>query len=216
MTIPSTVTSILPWAFWYCRSLESISLPNGVILIENDVFRSCSSLESIIFPGSVKSIGSNAFDGCISLKYVTIPESVTSIGDSAFKTCSSLVYLTINSNSILSISKNIFPYSILEEVTLGDKIVNIPGDLFKGFSNLTAINVDSINAFYSSIDGVLFNKERNELIRFPEGKGWEYFIPLEVEYIMKEGFKSCYNLISVKIPSSVVYIGDNSFNVCVV
>ena len=62
--IPSSVTSIGDYAFWYCDSLSEI-----------------------VIPSSVTSIGKYAFYGCDSLLEIVIPSSVISIGDSAFYKC---------------------------------------------------------------------------------------------------------------------------------
>ena len=58
------VTSIGDKAFYYCKGLTSVTIPN-----------------------SVTSIGTSAFSGCSGLTFVTIPNSVTSIGSYAFRDC---------------------------------------------------------------------------------------------------------------------------------
>ena len=96
------VTSIGEYAFYYCRSLTSITIPNSVTSIEGSAFSYCSSLASIEIPNSVTSIGASAFSYCSSLTSVTIPNGVTSIGRSAFQSCSSLTSVTIpNSLTII-------------------------------------------------------------------------------------------------------------------
>ena len=62
------VTSIVGWAFAYCRSLTSITIPNGVTRIGSSAFYGCSELKSITIPNSVTSIGDCAFYKCINLK----------------------------------------------------------------------------------------------------------------------------------------------------
>ena len=82
-------------AFYYCSSLQSVSIPKSVTSIGDDAFHDCSSLQSVTIPDSVESIGRSVFRACISLQSVTIPDSVTSIGDSAFYYCKSLQSVTI-------------------------------------------------------------------------------------------------------------------------
>lgn len=84
ITIPNSVTSIGDYAFYGCSSLASIDIPNSVTSIGEYVFSDCNSLTSITIPNSVASIGSSAFSGCSSLASITIPNSVTNIGDGAF------------------------------------------------------------------------------------------------------------------------------------
>ena len=103
---------------------------------------------------------------------------------------------------------------------------------------LSSITVSENNKNYSSIDGVLFNKEKSELLLYPEGKpdtsyvipdscisiGRSAFsscdnltsitIPNSVTKILKYAFDSCINLVSVDIPNSVTSIGVNAFQEC--
>ena len=99
VTIPETVTyngttysvtSIVSYAFIFCSSLTSITIPNSVTSIGEWAFYDCSGLTSVTIPNSVTSIGDYAFRGCSGLTSVTIGNSVTSIGSGAFYNCSAL------------------------------------------------------------------------------------------------------------------------------
>ncbi len=90
ITIPNGVISIENNAFWGCSNLPSVIIPNGVTSIGNNVFHSCSSLESVVIPNGITSIGYRAFWECSSLSSVIIPSKVTSIGFSAFYNCEKL------------------------------------------------------------------------------------------------------------------------------
>ena len=82
-----SVTSIKEYAFYDCRSLASVTIPNSVTSIGESAFNGCSLLASVTIGKSVTSIGEDAFYGCSSLASVTIPNSVTSIGKEAFVGC---------------------------------------------------------------------------------------------------------------------------------
>ena len=69
-----------------CRSLTSITIPNGIT--EIDAFDECSNLTSITIPDSVTNLG--GFSYCTSLTNITIPSSVTEIDDYTFYGCKSL------------------------------------------------------------------------------------------------------------------------------
>ena len=141
---------------------------------------------------SVTSIGNRAFNGCTSLTSITIPNSVTEIGSGAFSSCTSLTSIKI-------------PDSVMQ---IGDYV-------FLGCTNLIEIEVETDNKFYSSDKGVLFNKNKTEIICYPAGiKDTIYLIPSSVTSIGKRAFQNCSNLINIKIPDRVSYIGSIAFANC--
>ena len=89
VVIPDLVTSIGDGAFYYCTSLASVEIGDSVTSIGDGTFDDCTSLTSIVIPDSVTSIGA-AFSDCTSLTSVVIPDSVTSIDSFAFYGCPSL------------------------------------------------------------------------------------------------------------------------------
>jgi hypothetical protein len=75
--------------------------------------------------------------------------------------------------------------------------------------------VDNANTAYSSEDGILFNKLKTTLIRYPEGKtNTSYSIPVSVTTIGSYAFRSCSGLTSIIIPNSVTTIGNSAFDAC--
>jgi hypothetical protein len=74
--------------------------------------------------------------------------------------------------------------------------------------------VDSQNPAYTSVEGVLFNKNRTVLIAYPVGKQGSYTVPSNVTSIGNYAFYRCSGLTSITIPSSVTSIGDEAFNGC--
>ncbi|MBR6727582.1 MAG: leucine-rich repeat protein [Clostridia bacterium] len=79
-------TSINSYAFYNCKNLQSVTIPDSVTSIGDRAFEGCHSLQSVTFgPNSrLTSIGSYAFCACFNLQSITIPDSVTTIGVNAF------------------------------------------------------------------------------------------------------------------------------------
>ena len=96
ITLPNSVKSIGMGSFTYCKSLTSITLPNSVKSIGMGSFTYCESLSKITLPDSVKIIEAYAFDRCKSLTEITIPNSVKSLGYEVFSHCISLKTITYN------------------------------------------------------------------------------------------------------------------------
>ena len=142
-----------------------------------------NSIRIAIIKNGVTSIGERAFYDCENLTNITIPNSVTSIEDWAFHLCSALTNITLPS-SVTFIRYN--PFSV---------------------SGLTSIHVDERNPAYSSVNGVLFNKNRTELIAYPTANSAvSYTIPNTVTHIRAEAFYGCENLENITIPNSVISI----------
>ena len=195
LTIPSkiggkSVTSIGDGAFKYCRTLTSITIPNSVTSISDWAFYECTHLTSITIPNSVVSIGKNAFNGCTKLTGVTIPNSVTSIGDYAFSYCESI-----------------------KSITIPKSVKSIGTDVFSDCPSLTSFSVDSENPYYISEDGILYNKDKTELIRCPETKT-SVTIPNSVTIIGDSAFYMCSSLTKISKPVNCTSIGESAFYGC--
>ena len=172
--------------------IKVVTIDYGVTSIGKYAFRSCKNLTSVTMPNSLTSIGENSFDACIDLTSMIIPDSVKSIGEHAFYTCTSL-----------------------KNVTIGNSLNMISNFVFVGCNSLENIMVDENNLNYSSIDGVLFNKKKTELILYPVGNSRNaYSIPNSVTSIGYYAFWGCTNLRNIKIPNNVESIGDYAFYNC--
>ncbi|EKT3964331.1 leucine-rich repeat domain-containing protein [Flavobacterium psychrophilum] len=140
VTIPNSVTTIEEYAFTSCTGLTAITIPDSVTSIEEGGFILCSALTSIILPKALTTIGKHAFQECTNLRSVTIPNSVTSIGFSAFKSCTSLTSVTIP-NSVTSIGLSAFKScTSLTSVTIPNSVTAIGEFAFGECTNLNLVN----------------------------------------------------------------------------
>lgn len=210
--IPTGVTSVGDYAFAYSESLKGVTIPPGVFNIGNYAFFACTGLTNLIIPNSVTNIGQSAFleNGLIS---VTVSTNVIAIGSGAFSQCNSLTNLAI-------------PASV---ISIGQGVVD-------QCAKLTTIAVDPNNLVYSSLGGVLFDKNQKTLIRYPGGAATVYTIPSGVTSLTNGAFSYCsitsvtiqygvtnigpfaffvsQSLTNLTVPSSVTTIGQDAFSYC--
>ena len=213
VTIGSSVTTIGNYAFYGCNSLTSVTIGNKVTTIGDYAFYYCNSLTSVTIPNSVTAINEGTFYSCSNLASVTIGSSVTSIGDYAFRYCDSLTSVTIP-NNVTAIGACAFDKCVgLESVTLGDSVLRIGTNAFYGCNSLTAIHVTPNNPNYSSLDGVLLNKDKTTLVLFPIGRSDAYTVPAGVTSIRTGAFYRA-KLTAVTIGNDVTNIGSGAFQEC--
>lgn len=97
----------------------------------------------------------------------------------------------------------------LTEITIPGSVTFIDDAAFNICDNLENINISENNNIFCSLDGVLFNKEKTNLIKYPSGKKQEkYTINNEILKISENAFENCGYLIELTIPESVKYMGE--------
>lgn len=193
--IPDSVTLISDYAFQYCKSLTKIEIPGTVKKIGNwwgnvngQIFNGCSNLKEVILEEGIEEISGRAFDSCSKVKEWKLPKSLKRIGPCAFRNIS------------------------VEEFNISENVESIAAT-FISSSNLSRINVDSNNKYFTSVDGILFDKDSTRLIKYPENRdGNSYEVPNTVKTIDANAFISCKNLQTIVIADSVEKIGDSAFD----
>lgn len=193
--IPDSVTLISDYAFQYCKSLTKIEIPGTVKKIGNwwgnvngQIFNGCSNLKEVILEEGIEEISGRAFDSCSKVKEWKLPKSLKRIGPCAFSNIS------------------------VEEFNIPENVEGIAAT-FISSSNLSRINVDSNNKYFTSVDGILFDKDSTRLIKYPENRdGNSYEVPNTVKTIDANAFISCKNLQTIVIADSVEKIGDSAFD----
>ncbi|MBQ2943086.1 MAG: leucine-rich repeat protein [Ruminococcus sp.] len=191
-TVPSTVTEIGAYGFHYGGQLEKITLPEGLKVLGERAFYFVDTLKEINMPETLESIGSGAFIGCSELIAVRVPDSVTELGWGAFDSCTNL-----------------------QSIYFGSGIQSVNNELLTGCSSLMNITVAEDSQVFSVEDGVLFNKDKTELIKYPSAKADKnYTVPATVKTIKTEAFSHVTQLENITIPEGVETLEESAFWSC--
>ncbi len=160
----------------------NVVIPEGVTDISMFAFSNCTGIVSVQLPSTLMSIGNYAFENCTSLESVQLPSALMFIGDLAFKNCSSL--------------KSVF---------VPQGVQKIGQDAFK-YSGLQEICVHEDNIHFCSVDGVLYTKNMQELLIYPEKKSsLDYVIPDGVVKI-HDAFRRCSYLRCLTCPNGAEFV----------
>ena len=173
-----------------------VTIPNEingikVVGISDYAFFWCQNLTSIKIPSSVRTIGVSAFESCSGLSTINLPSDLAVIGDRAFSGCSNLSAIQI-------------PAGV---EAIGDEAVLC-------CAALEEISVDESNALYASVDGVLYDKSKRNLICCPMHKSGSMTIPETVTNVCEKACYNCECLTSLTIPGNVIRVGKYAFSSC--
>jgi hypothetical protein len=228
--------SIFGGTTWYDEQ------PEGFVYLENVLYDYKGVIPTpteIVVPDGVKSIAGAALERQSNITSVTLPDSVEIIGKSAFLLCQSLRDIKLSENLKL-IDNNAFTSCALEEITLPDSLeklgdhvfmntgitsLDLPVSLrsigkftFEGSKKLERINVDENNPWFTSIDGVLYNKEGTKVIACPEGRKDTVFLSEKVTGAENWAFhRSQARMVVIKNPDFVFgrsFDSDNPITIC--
>ncbi|MBC8595301.1 leucine-rich repeat protein [Qingrenia yutianensis] len=176
----------------YIKTAKRIEFEKGVTKIEKNVFTNCGIVETVVLPDGFTSLGNSSFSFSKHLKTVNFPETLEYIGDEAFMDCPSLEIGKIPKN-VSYIGANAFTEC----------------DLIKNFE------IDEENPNYTAVDGVIFTKDKTELVMYPAGRNDEsYQIPDGTVKISPKAFSYNSSLVSVRVPDTVSEIGNYAFYFC--
>ena len=226
VTIPNCVTNIGPRAFFGCSNLASVAIPRSAITIGYSQFVWCRGMTNIMV--DLLNPAYSSIDGVLFNKNATtlidvpegkmgsytIPDGVQILSDNAFLNCTGLTNITIPTSTTTFRYYAFYGCTGLTEITLPKSVISILSDAFTDCKHLTTIIVDNDNPAFSSLDGVLFNKNQTSVVQYPPGKIGSYIIPNGVTSLADSSFAFRYNLTSVIMPNSLTNIGWGAFQGC--
>lgn len=204
-------TKLLPYCFYWCRLLQSITIPMGALFTykysnstytTNYMFNECYNLSSLVIPISdIESFGEYTFSKAYSLCSISIPNNIISLNNSTFYYCCGLSSLVLP-NSIKSIGQSCFSYCSFKQLILPDSLTSIGQYGMAYLPCLCSIVIPSNMAFSGESQFYDDNSLRSVVIK--EG----------VTYLSNYIFNNCDSLYSVVLPESLTSVGTRSFQAC--
>ena len=170
-------------AFSGWLELDSLTIPTSITRIGDNAFYGCKNMQNLTFENP--KIGDDTPNG----KYNGFNEGYLEIGYSAFYDCDNITKLILGT-TVKKIESNAFyDCDNLFDVSVERNVEEIMRDSFYGCDNLMLFSVAENNSYYSSFDGVLYNKDVTELLYYPTGKTDETFgVPDSVTEIAPYAF----------------------------
>lgn len=243
-TVPEGVESTAPVAFSQTTTLETLSLPASLRTLGRSSFSSCGNLKSVTFAenSNLKTVESVAFYSCHNLSNMRLPAGIEYIGEyfaenTAYResTCNDVNGVLYDGEYLIDvdysfrgnlevkegtrlIANGALTLSPLEGLSLPASLEVICNDYFGYNLPETSGNIyvsPENKAYTVDENGVLFNKDKTVLIKFPVNTYAKdsYTVPEGVLSISGEAFKNA-KLKQIIIPETVTTIGQSAIRSC--
>lgn len=161
ITLPTTindrpVVEIGSQAFYNCKRITAVTIPEGIAKIGNLAFSDCTALTTVTLPASLTTIGDAAFSGCTLLAAPVFSNNLTSIGYAAFFNCKSIKSVELP-DSITVIADQLFmKCDNLQKVSFGNAVTKIGAHAFSSCKKLDTI-VDGYPATLTEVGAYAFS-----------------------------------------------------------
>ena len=200
-TLGQSIHKLCAGSFEGCNNLTSVTMPEGLVVIDNFAFYRCNSLVNAEMPDSVGIIGTSAFAECPVLVSSKLPAGITRVPSNLYWGCKSISSIEIP-GGVTEIGEGAFALTSVASVTIPDAVLTLGSNAFGGCGKLTSV---TLPATLETIANYTFNQCTSLT---------EIVIPSSVTTIGYAAFNGCTSLASVSIPDSVIGIGDFAFKGC--
>lgn len=243
VVLSDSIRSVYQYAFYNCENLEMIKIGKSVSKIRSSAFWYCTSLKDIVVDEENRWFKTGE-DGVLYNKNQTeivkcpggktetkfeLKLSVRSIRPGAFDSCLNLTEINANENSeIFSSDKGVlynktqtelivYPCGKMESsFEISKQIEKIYPRAIANCINLSSINTNKENEYFSSVNGVLYDKYQTELLVYPAGKRDECYTPVpKLQVISSYAFAGCKHLVSFVSPGTINSLEKGIFEGCI-
>jgi hypothetical protein len=140
---------------------------------------------------------------------------ISALRDALRSNSGKYVSLDLSGSTFTQIGNRAFGFCpSLTSITIPATVTKIDDNAFYPCANLASIHAAEANLTYTSIDGILYSKDKTGLVLYPAGKKGAFTIPDGVTYIRAWAFYGCSGLTSVTMPDSLTSIGCAAFSTC--
>ena len=215
VTIGEGVTSIGDYAFRNCENLEKVTIPNGMERIGYCAFIDCFALSDLEFKGRVGTIGEYAFNTCGIQGDLVFPSTVDTIGYASFAFCEGIQNLVLHDVNVVD-TYAFFGSKALQNLFFKGQIGMIKGNVFDGCIAISRVDVSDLASWCrSGFKTVNSNPLSIAKHLYVDGKEvTELVVPPGVEYINNNVFTGCEGLTRVEVGNDVDSIGEQAFFKC--
>ena len=212
-------------------AIKKIVVAEGVKILPGDMFHRFPNVETISLPASLTSFESgNSYEEWQYMYYQSYNDAPLQKLKSITVSSKNKIYKSIDGVLYSKDGKNILHYPIaktnksykvpesvdyvsisnkyIKELTIGTKVTYVG---ISRLPSLTKITVDSKNKKFTSVNGVLFSKDKKTLLLYPAQKGKNYTVPTGTIRIDDGAFFKS-NITKIQLPTSLQEIGAKAFS----
>lgn len=194
---------------WITFDVEKVVIKNGITSIGSQNFVQMTTITSVSYPNTLTTIGEAAFYRCYGLTEIVLPSSVKTVGTGAYCDCSDVT--TIVTPGVTGLGYYAFEGTSVSTYEIPAGLTSISPLVFFANETIRSYTVAAGNPSYIAQDGVVYTKDKTELVMYPfRSSVGTFTIPASVKTIGTYAFYNVNGLDSVDF-ANVTTLGEGAF-----